>query len=235
MGAIGNGYGSEWHLLRHLGQHRACLNEAVSTATGATSVRWLDFPFDGKKPRLDREWQGLEFLPVDDPARAAWNDYWPQTGTQQNWDAIGRASIGGREEWLLVEAKAHLDELNSRCGAKEKGGLAQIRDALTGLKRALSIDEKCDWLNGYYQLANRLAVLNFLTENGVPARLVLIYFTGDTRDDRMTCPRNEVEWQDALSDQDQWLGLKRDHPLAKRIHKVFLPVLGSNAAGPIEA
>jgi len=136
---------------------------------------------------------------------------------------------------LLVEAKAHLDELKSRCGAKEKGGLRQIRDALAVLKRALGVDEECDWLNGYYQLANRLAVLNFLTQNGVPARLVLIYFTGDTREDGMTCPRNEGEWQVALSDQDQWLRLEGDHPLAKRIHKVFLPVLGSNAAGPIEA
>jgi len=235
MGEIGNGYGSEWHLLRHLGRHRAYLNEEVSAATGATSVRWLDFPFDGKKPRLDGEWEGLEFLPVNDPARTAWNDYWPQTGTQQNWDAIGKASISGREEWLLVEAKAHLDELKSRCGAKEKGGLRQIRDALAVLKRALGVDEECDWLNGYYQLANRLAVLNFLTQNGVPARLVLIYFTGDTREDGMTCPRNEGEWQVALSDQDQWLRLEGDHPLAKRIHKVFLPVLGSNAAGPIEA
>lgn len=35
-------------------------------------------------------------------------------------------------------------------------------------------------MNGYYQLANRLAHLSFLREHGVDARLVLLQFTGDT-------------------------------------------------------
>lgn len=89
------------------------------------------------------------------------------------------------------------------------------------------MEEDHDWLNEYYQYANRLAVLNFLTQHEVPARLVFIYFTGDKRKDGR-CPETPEEWQETLSDQDQWLGLKADHLLAKRIHKIFLPVLGPN-------
>jgi hypothetical protein len=227
MGGIGSGYGSEWHLLRYLGRHRAYLNERLAAVTGATSVHWLDFPFDGDKPRLDREWEGLEFLPRDDPTRAAWSDYWPQTGTQQNWDAIGRATIGEAEEWLLVEAKAHLGEIKSNCGAKESGGLPKIRDAFEALKSGIGAGDDRDWLNGYYQYANRLAVLDFLTQRDVPARLLSIYFTGDTRKRGITCPGNQAEWQEALSTQDQWLGLEGDHRLSPRVHKIFLPVLGT--------
>lgn len=108
MAEIGDGYGSEWHLLRYLGRHRDDLDRRVSVETGATSVRWRDFPFDSEKPRLDREWEGLEFLPLRHPARLAWAQYWPQSGTQQNWDAVGQAKIDGADEWLLIEAKAHL-------------------------------------------------------------------------------------------------------------------------------
>ena len=228
MAEIGDGYGSEWHLLRYLGRHRDDLDGRVIAEIAATSVRWRDFLFDPEKPRLDREWEGLDFLPERHPALLAWAQHWPQSGTQQNWDAVGRAKIDGTDEWLLVEAKAHLGELTSRCGAKESGGLPKIRKALENLKRSLGAADDRDWLNGYYQFANRLAVLDFLTQNGIPARLLFIYFLGDKRDGDVRCPKCSEEWQETLSHQDQWLGLKADHRLAKRIHKIFLPVLGTN-------
>jgi hypothetical protein len=170
--------------------------------TGAASVRWRDFPFDSKKPRFDREWEGLDFLPVGHPARLAWAQYWPQSGTQQNWDAVGQVKIDGADEWLLVEAKAHLGEIESHCGAKESGGLPKIRMAFDKLKGTLGVAEDRDWLNGYYQFANRLAVLDFLGQNGIPARLLFIYFVGDKRKDGMRCPEVPGQWQETLSNQD---------------------------------
>ncbi len=64
MSKIGYGYGSEWHLLRYLGYHRALLSQKVGEALGAGSVEWLDFPFakDGAPLQDDREFRGLEFL-----------------------------------------------------------------------------------------------------------------------------------------------------------------------------
>jgi hypothetical protein len=107
MGEIGYCYGSEWHLLRWLGRHRDELNKRVEAEIGADAVRWLDFHFDARKqPQFDREHEGLDFLPEESPARQAWMRYWPQSGRQQNWDAVGIATIQGADEWLLVEAKA---------------------------------------------------------------------------------------------------------------------------------
>ena len=60
---------------------------------------------------------GLEFLEPDDPVRRSWESKWPQTGTAQNWDAVGRLTRGDSTEWILAEAKAHTGELISNCGA----------------------------------------------------------------------------------------------------------------------
>jgi len=163
MSKIGRGYGSEWHLLRHLGRHRAALNAAVLGKTGGEAVRWLDFPPgpDGEGP--DAEWQGLDFLPPDSPAREAWREFWPQTGNAPNWDAVGQLTVADACEWLLVEAKAHTEELVTSCGAKQRGGLPQIRRALEETREAFGADSSADWLLPYYQHANRLAALYFLT------------------------------------------------------------------------
>lgn len=63
MAEIGNGYGSECHLLRYLGRHRKSLNDAVLKALGCNgSIEWLDFLFDERKVWKDAEWKGLDFL-----------------------------------------------------------------------------------------------------------------------------------------------------------------------------
>ena len=113
MGKIGCGYGSEWHLLRYLGRHRNFLQTEILTKTGGDSIRWLDFNYSNKnKPLMrDRELKGVEFL--DKNVQKLWYNYWPQRGNVQNWDAIGKLRIEDREEWLLVEAKSHIKEINS--------------------------------------------------------------------------------------------------------------------------
>ncbi len=68
------------------------------------------------------------------------------------------ATINGQDEWLLVEAKAHIGEMQSDCEATEKGGLLTIRSTLADLKRDLGVPAERDWLVRYYQVANRLAI-----------------------------------------------------------------------------
>lgn len=48
MGKMGNGYGSEFHLLRYLGYHRQELNRAIEKETGGLVTEWLDFAFGRK-------------------------------------------------------------------------------------------------------------------------------------------------------------------------------------------
>lgn len=100
--------------------------------------------------------------------------FWPPRGPQ--WDALGLVG----DTVLLVEAKAHVDEYNSSCAAKADASNRLINKAFADTKASLGADAGSDWRTGYYQLANRLAHLHFLTEHGVRAFLVLLHFTGET-------------------------------------------------------
>ena len=163
-------------------------------------------------------------LPDGHPARAAWCNAWPQTGNVPNWDAVGILTGNGISEWLLVEAKAHLSEARSSCTAKPQGGLSDIKRALEAVKDDLGVASTHDWLNGYYQYYNRIALLHFLSVQMVPARLVFIYFTGDKRVAREACPWDSAGWFKELRRLDEHIGLPPGHVLADRIHKLFLPV-----------
>lgn len=223
-------YGSEWHLLRFLGRHRHRFNDSVGRVIGGEVTDWLDFPptpggkpyFDG--PRLEGEWTGLDFLPPDHPARRVWPAFWPQTGNVPNWDAVGRVRVGPADDLLLVEAKAHVGELRSACGAVERGGLPRIREALDAAERAFGVPPEADWLQPYYQFCNRLAVLHHLTEHGVGARLLFVYFCGDTNP-HAECPRDEAGWAPSVREMERHVGLTGRTALEERVHKLYLPVM----------
>lgn len=225
MAMIGVGYGSECHLLRYLGRHRQLLNRCVCEVISGSALEWLDFPFDARKPWKDGEWQALAFLANDVALQQAWAEYWPQSGNAQNWDAVGRITVNGAEEWLLVEAKANEEELLSDCGAVSTASISKIGQAMAETKRALDVAAECDWLRGHYQYCNRLAALHFLVQqHQIPARLLFIFFTGDRVPNR-TCPTSPQAWKDgALARQSAHVGLSPGHWLEDRVHQLFLPV-----------
>ena len=233
MGKIGYGYGSECHLLRFLGRHREFLEERILDATGFKVIRWLDFNFKPTEKRWqDEELKGMEFLKGNERVHAAWKEFWPQRGNPQNWDAIAEVRVNNRKEWLLVEAKAHLQELRSNCSAKKQGGRDQIKRALDVTKQALGVSPQNDWLKGYYQYCNRIAALYFLSIQKIPAHLLFIYFTGDDGSAYKVpqiCPKDEDGWSKTLGEQKQAVGLPPTHPLKDRIHELFL-----NVCGPVE-
>ena len=223
MSKMGIGYGSEWHLLRYLGRHRGELDRAVLQTTGADSIDWLDSRFDPKGEFCDAEIKGLDFLPSDSPVREKWLHFWPQTGGVPNWDAVGRMGVNGQPEWLIVEAKAHEDELRSSCGAKEEGGLATIQEAFRWTKETLGVPQSADWLEPYYQYANRLATAAFLRESGTGVRLLFVYFTGDEAEGKR-CPETAAEWQALVEKVHAHLGIAGNPEVARMTHEVFLPV-----------
>ena len=236
MASFGNGYGSECHLLRYLGRHRVVLDEAVCAATGATAVRWLDFPFSrswtGGKNWPDSEWLGLDFLPADSAVVGDWRARWPHGSGIMNWDAVGEVEVNGAWDWLLVEAKGHLREITSSCTAKSPDSINRIGRTLDETKATLGAPPDADWLNGYYQYANRLAVLHHLDRHGIGAQLLFLYFCGDIRRDSFVCPADEAEWHPALVAQYAHLGLAPDYPFVGRVHNLFLPVwIGPEESG----
>ena len=224
MAEMGIGYGSECHLLRYLGRHRQYLDRQVLKVVGAQSVEWLDYPFDTSRTWLDGEWKGLRFLEDSSPAHAEWLKAWPQSGNPPNWDAIGKITINGEKQWLLVEAKANLQEIGSSCTASDKGGRPQISRTMTATKEVLGVKADRDWINGHYQYANRVVVLHILTKAGVPAHLLNIYFTGDRGDEKRTCPSTVAGWKDAISSLKAHIGLPKGHALESRMHELFLPI-----------
>ncbi len=230
MGKMGNGYGSEFHLLRYFGYHRHQLNRAVEGQTGGRVVDWLDFAFsrDGKR---DSEWKGVDFLDSAPDVKSAWLTFWPQTGNVPNWDAVGRLESNSGTEYLLVEAKAHVEELQSSCGASEKGGLDTIKKALETTIAAYGFTaELKHWLSPFYQYANRLTHLHFLLQHGVPARLVFIYFCGDNWGEKQingkspVCPKESKDWEAHLKKVHKHLHLSGQSELESRVHKLFLHV-----------
>lgn len=224
MGKIGCGYGSEWHLLRFMGRHRGLLNRRILEVVGGDGIDWLEFGFHESKPWLDAEIRGLGFLQPDDPVRMAWNQWWPQGRGIHNWDAVGRVRSGDAEEWLLVEAKAHLGELISDCAATSQASRLMIQHAFAQTKQALGVPEGRDWMHDYYQFCNRVAALYFLNEHGVPARLLHVYFIGDQSDARRACPAEEKTWREAIQAQETHIGLPASHRLKDRMRELFLPV-----------
>ena len=227
MSKIGCGYGSQWHLLRYLGYHRSLLSQKVSEALGAESVVWLDFPFskNGVFLQDDREFKGLEFL-TNVHVLEKWAHFWPQSGNAQNWDAVGKAIIGGEEVWVLVEAKAHVEEVQSRCGATSPRSRAQIMGALAEVREYLGATKQPleHWLEPYYQLANRLAVLYFLEREGIAAHLVNVYFYGERERAEWERPQSPSEWEKVIREEEVWLGISGGNGLLKRVHHVFLAV-----------
>lgn len=152
---------------------------------------------------LDRiGWPGLE----SDLAA-----FWPARGPQ--WDALGLTHSGV----VLVEAKAHLDEmLSPPCKASPQSH-ARISQTLRDVKVEIGAVGEADWTACFYQLANRLAHLHFLRKNGVKANLLLVGFLGDLD---MKGPNVAAEWEAAYRVAAYAMGLPKKHRLSAFIHHV---------------
>ena len=190
MANIGDGYGSECHLLRWMGRHRRLFDQLVSKAVGKPGepIRWLDFNFNPNRLWPDAELKGFEFLYGRPGLKPHWEDFWPTRGGIQNWDAIGWIGAEPQQELLLLEAKAHIAEMKSNCGASPNGGLPKIQRAFDEVKTSVGSNQQADWTRGYYQGANRIAALYFLQKEKVPNRLLFVYFLGDSFPGK-ECPR----------------------------------------------
>ena len=240
---IGAGYGSEFHLMRYLARYRNRLNRRIEEKTGGRVIEWLDF-LPGKpaqydmsvpcKPKLpDRELVGLKFLKgTREYAELAreWARFWPPSGNEQNWDAVAKMDISGVEHWLLVEAKANTQEIKSNCTAESESSIKTIDDALREMCEAFRMKPKGNLKKGYYQYANRLAVLHFLKEHNTPAKLLFIYFVGDKNPEKEeSCPKSPKGWEKALMEQYDSIGLDPEKKKTTGVIDLFLDVVPSEA------
>jgi hypothetical protein len=194
-------------------------------------------------PVRDGEWERIGFV-ADETVQHEYDRFWPRGHAQQNWDAVGKAVVGGADEWLLVEAKAYPGEV--RCfgtKAAETGGRPMIRAAFEDTLKALGCADADAsvraevWLSGWYQHANRLATLWFLTKHKIPARLIFLYFCGDSQPGGKSRPPGPTEWQPTLKKIYNSLGLKGNTVLETRVHNIFVDInfAGSTPEATISA
>ena len=231
------GYGSAWHVLRCLGWRRDQFTNHVAQSIGLPSIDWLDFRAGGGgeyptgAPIRDSEWTRINFASKE--VQSAYDTFWPTRGTQQNWDLIGRGSLGPTEnEIILVEAKSHTGEISfDGTTAAEDGGRPLIRNAFRDTLLAMGRDSSEaeslaeEWLKGCYQHANRLATLYFLLDHKIPARLVFLYFCGDSHPHgRFDCPADPAGWAQTIAKIQSNLGLSGKSALETRVHDVFVNV-----------
>lgn len=206
------GYGSEFHLLRWMGRHRNEFDIRIKQLLGVDNASWIDFDFERGKTIPDKELKGISFLknePAYDSILTAWQDEWPQTGNSMNWDLIGYTDENKEKTWLLIEAKAHIDELKQSSGAS-KDSLVKIKEALNRAANYYGIDVsiKNPWTKKYYQLANRIYILNLLERMGFKAKLINIYFIGDMSSKDRRSPQSEKEWLPEIEKMKKYLGIQ---------------------------
>jgi len=163
-------------------------------------------PIDWRSPLRDDEYAEyrdaafIERLGILLPYRPLEN-FWPGGGPQ--WDGLGRTRTG---EVVIVEAKAHLNELYSPAsGASADASVALIRASRKEAAKAMGVREGYDWSKQFYQYANRLAHAYFLQQvNGVTTKLVFAYFVGDAE---MAGPDTRERWDGAITVIHGALGL----------------------------
>lgn len=141
-------------------------------------------------------------------------EFWPAGGPQ--WDALGVTSAG---TILLVEAKAHIAEMCSPGSAASPKSLERIRHRLDETATRLDASrDRGDWHRFFYQISNRLAHLDWMRNQGIDARLVLVNFLNDLE---MKGPATSAEWKAAYQVAMHVLGLGKRHPLSPFVIDVF--------------
>lgn len=118
--------------------------------------------------------------------------FWPPR--QPQWDAIGIST--NRKTLYLVEAKAHLKELKSNISAGEESKCLITKTMKEIFDKKYGKGNFNKWLNGYYQLGNRITFLEELNKisykTGLKVRLVLLNFV----DDYTYISTSEEEWKE---------------------------------------
>jgi hypothetical protein len=207
--------GSLKWIQRAVNQRRDVLDRLVrAELPAAENIRWLS-------PLAEddfAEYRDAAFLEkIGQPQLApALSTIWPARGPQ--WDALG---LTDRGDAILVEAKAHIDEMfstGSQAGPKSR---SLIERTLAETAGALHAKPLGPWIGPLYQMANRIAHLKFLIDRDIAAKLVFVCFLGDGE---MRGPTSIGEWRGAIHVVRLMLGLPKRHDLSEHIVHVFVPI-----------
>ena len=175
-----------------------------------------------KSIRLDKEAELNDFLKYNFSKELSTEiaEWWLKVdATTPNWDLISTCTIDGVKGLLLVEAKAHVDELKN-----EEKGKSLDKDASNNsimnhkrIEQAIkeandSIKSKCPEIHisrdKCYQLSNRIAHAWWLANQGIPVVLMYLGFLNCTDMDygNRTLFNTDEEWQECFRDHAKLVG-----------------------------
>jgi hypothetical protein len=187
----------------------------LNAAIGHGAIEWLS-PLANDEYAEYWDDSFLNRLGVTLPTRSL-DSFWPRSGPR--WDALGRIKGGAV---VLVEAKAHIVELQSFCRAVPRAR-AKIQNAFDEVGHGWGIRDVTKWCDSYYQYGNRLAHAFLLNElNAIPAFLVFLHFLGAAE---MAGPTTREEWERGIEIVQSDLGVSRKLP--PYIVDAFVDVSGS--------
>ena len=194
------------------------LHEALRPALGQSpnvAIQWRS-PVRADHFREYRDLAALRRLGIPSLPYRKLSEFWPQRGPV--WDALGNTTD---DQMIFVEAKAHLNELSSPASRATPASLERIRKSLDEARQHFAPQSQADWSGAYYQYANRLAHhYLFRTLNGLPSRMIFLYFINA---EEMGGPTSKEEWRNAIDTVHSTLGL--DHTrIHDGVHELFLDV-----------
>jgi hypothetical protein len=170
----------------------------------AVRDRWL--PRGLSAPREAKLDEAVTLLPPD--LRAALRSWWlavPNRANTPNWDIASTCTIAGRKGLLLVEAKAHANELHTTgCTSARAENIGSISAAVAESNAAL-LQLSPGWAlrpTSHFQLCNRFAFGWKLAAAGIPVVLVYLGFLHAAEMVDVGAP---------LSSHDNWRGLVLSH------------------------
>jgi len=208
--------GSQRWLQELVNRNPELLSDSLRPRLGLSvndSITWLS-PQESDDYAEYQDGDVLELLSIRLENRPL-HTFWPSGGPQ--WDALGKTTRG---DILLVEAKAHVGELVSNCGACPSS-LSLIQQSLDETGRFFGSTSTAVWSQVYYQYANRLAHLYLLRkENTVPAWLVFIYFVNA---EDVKGPASVEDWRSAIETVHVHLGVTQKQ-LGPHVVDLFIDV-----------
>ena len=201
------------------------INALIMPAKATISVydNWMP-----KSLHLEKEAELKDFLKFNISHELEENihDWWlaVKHGIDQtpNWDLVSICKINGERGILLVEAKAHWDELeneshgkkldakasdNSKSNHEQIGkAIAQANTAINKTIKGVSISrDQC------YQLSNRVAHAWWLANQEIPVVLLYLGFLNcqDMHDGKRKLFKDDADWQNCFESHAKKVGVEK--------------------------
>ncbi len=172
-------------------------------------------PLDKETPKEARLGNHNPLLPAC--AQKHLGAWWPAAGQTPNWDIASTCKVDGEAGLLLVEAKAHHEELSdagkrlaAAASVSSRHNHDRIRRCISESSRGLSGATQMPLAlsrDSHYQMSNRLAWAWKLTELGYPVVLVYLGFL-DATDMRFNSNGKENR---LIANHDEWADLVKTH------------------------